>query len=622
MPAHQLDAEQIYKQGFVQNALIMLIIDRVSGTILDANTRALDFYGYDLDDLKTATFNDLCVDPDLSRNPELKQGLSGERPIFTTTQRIANGQLKFVEVYSTSIALKSGEPALLFAIIDGTRRQQTEQILRQTELRYRMIADFNHDWEYWETPDGLFDYVSPSCERITGYGVEDFSKNPLLLHDIVYGEDKQEWEQYRENLTGNSNEPRQSVQFRIVHRNGDIRWIEHVSQIVIDENDEFLGYRASNRDITDRKAIEQELKQSKEWLELAVNSTNMAMWEWNIETQHLVYDHYWAEMLGYTYEEIQPMETIWDKLVHPQDKPRSVEYMNTLLEGKANHFEVEQRIQSRDGQWRWFLSRCNVVEHDANGKPLRIVGVNVDITNRKRAESDYISFELEKQRTHLLANFIQDAKHEFKTPLSRINTKLYLMQRATDPEKRDEIASAIEEQVAQIDHLVDSLMLMARLDTTDSTAHDPVNLRLILTSLITDVGSRLYENNLSLRSEIPENIPIIHGNMNDLYEAFARIFDNAIRYTPHRGRINVYVRVVSSHIVVEINDTGSGISKEALPRIFDRFYREDLAHTTSGIGLGLSIAKKIIEQHGGGIHVSSRIDFGTTVQVRLPTIPH
>lgn len=622
MPAHQLDSDQIYKQGFVQNALIMLMINGASGNIIDANARALDFYGYDLDDLKTATFNDLCVDPDLSRNPELQRGLSGDLPIFTATQRIANGQLKFVEVYSTPIALKDHKQVLLFAIIDGTRRQQTEQILRQTELRYRTIADFNHDWEYWETPDGLFDYVSPSCERITGYSVDDFSKNPLLLHDIVYSEDKPVWEQYREHLTGNSNEPRQSVQFRIVHRNDDIRWIEHVSQIVIDENDVFLGYRASNRDITDRKAIEQELKHSKEWLELAVNSTNMAMWEWNIQTQRFVYDHYWAEMLGYTYDEIQPMDTIWDKLVHPQDKPKSTEYMNALLDGKANHFEVEQRIQSREGQWRWFLTRGNVVEHDGNGKPLRIVGVDVDITSRKRAESDYISFELEKQRTHLLANFIQDAKHEFKTPLSRINTKLYLMQRATDPQKRDEIASAIEEQVSQIDHLVDSLMLMARLDTTDSTAHDPVNIRLILTSLITDVGSRLYENNLSLRSEIPDNIPIIRGDMNDLYEAFARIFDNAIRYTPHRGRINVHVRVVSSHIVIEINDTGSGISKEALPRIFDRFFREDLAHTTSGIGLGLSIAKKIIEQHGGGIHISSRIDFGTTVQVRLPTISH
>ncbi len=131
---------------------------------------------------------------------------------------------------------------------------------RQAEIKYRTVADFTYDWEYWADFDGKLHYVSPSCERISGYTAQELIDNPSLFREVVVPEDRGVWDQhYRDSR----NEPRKrELQFRIQRRNGKIRWIEHVCQPVYDHQGKPSGVRASNRDITRRKQSEIDLKQS------------------------------------------------------------------------------------------------------------------------------------------------------------------------------------------------------------------------------------------------------------------------------------------------------------------------------------------------------------------------
>jgi PAS domain S-box-containing protein len=143
-------------------------------------------------------------------------------------------------------------------------RKRAEEELREAELRYRTVADFTHDWEYWETPDGRLSYVSPSCERITGYTAKDFIENPHLISDITLEEDSDillahHHEAFR--IPGP-----QSIEFRIRRKDGKICWIEHVCQPVTDTRGAFLGVRAGNRDITARKQVEAALRESEQLL--------------------------------------------------------------------------------------------------------------------------------------------------------------------------------------------------------------------------------------------------------------------------------------------------------------------------------------------------------------------
>ena len=129
---------------------------------------------------------------------------------------------------------------------------------RQAELKYRTVADFTYDWEYWESADGKLHYVSPSCERISGYSIQKYLENPTLFREIIVSEDKNEWDRHYHDARKEFR-PRE-LQFRIQRKDGEVRWIEHVCQPVYDDQGNPLGFRASNRDITDRKLAEIQLR--------------------------------------------------------------------------------------------------------------------------------------------------------------------------------------------------------------------------------------------------------------------------------------------------------------------------------------------------------------------------
>lgn len=143
---------------------------------------------------------------------------------------------------------------------DITEIKHMEETLRASELRYRIVADNTYDWEYWSSPEGRFLYNSPSCERITGYANGDFESDPRLFFRILHPDDAQRVRDHfrKERLPGNSGR----VEFRVVHRDGTVRWIGHLCQPVFDAQGTFLGQRGSNRDITVRKEAENALQES------------------------------------------------------------------------------------------------------------------------------------------------------------------------------------------------------------------------------------------------------------------------------------------------------------------------------------------------------------------------
>jgi PAS domain S-box-containing protein len=141
-------------------------------------------------------------------------------------------------------------------------RRRAEDELRQAEFKYRIVADFTYDWEYWKNLDGTLRYVSPSCERVSGYQPEDFIQRPDLFREIIVPEDRDLWEAHDCDALENPG-PRE-VQVRVQRPDGTIRWIEHVCQPVTDDAGEFIGIRASNRDITERKQAEIQEQQHRE----------------------------------------------------------------------------------------------------------------------------------------------------------------------------------------------------------------------------------------------------------------------------------------------------------------------------------------------------------------------
>ena len=147
---------------------------------------------------------------------------------------------------------------LKVAIEVALYKDKMEKKLRESELRYRTVADFTYDWEFWIKPDKSIEYVSPSCERITGYTPEKFMENPDLMHRIIHMEDLDVY--FNHLVLHEKREAGPSIDFRIIDKTGQTHWINHMCQPVFDVQGNYLGIRGSNRDITDRKETEENNK--------------------------------------------------------------------------------------------------------------------------------------------------------------------------------------------------------------------------------------------------------------------------------------------------------------------------------------------------------------------------
>lgn len=260
---------------------------------------------------------------------------------------------------------------------------------------------------------------------------------------------------------------------------------------------------------------------------------------------------------------------------------------------------------------------CSVLEA---GSERLVMAFIMDITERKLADAQRLELLLERERTDILTNFIRDAAHEFRTPLSIINTNLYLLDKMTEPERRAELQVRIQEQADSITRLVEVLSTMVRLDYGVNDELAPVNINNIVRAIFSRMQPALEEKSLTAQFHVSEHVALVNGDAGDLTLALSSVLENAIRFTGDGGEIRVSTERDADYQVITISDTGIGMDAEVMNRIFERFYRADYARTTRGFGLGLSIARKIIEYHEGEIQVESAPHAGSTFRIRLPLL--
>ncbi|MBW4054458.1 MAG: response regulator [Proteobacteria bacterium] len=250
-------SETRFRQMFEDHNAIMMMIEPDSGSIVAANRSAETFYGYSVDQLRNMTIYDLNPFPHDLVTIEPEYAAAGS--VFVFPHRLCDGSIRTVEVHSTPV----GDPdnVLLYSIIqDITDRIQAEEALRESEEKFRTVADHTYDWEYWRAADGSLIYVSPSCERITGYSAEEFLHDPGLLTRIIHPDDLDKFMRHLDrDADGMMKEECHTPDFRIHTRSGEVRWIAHICQEVFDRAGKSMGRRASNRDITTRRQVEEKL---------------------------------------------------------------------------------------------------------------------------------------------------------------------------------------------------------------------------------------------------------------------------------------------------------------------------------------------------------------------------
>lgn len=171
-----------------------------------------------------------------------------------------------------------------------------------------------------------------------------------------------------------------------------------------DTFDNITGYLGIARDISDRKQTEAALHFSEERLQMALEGSALGMWDWDIRTGNIYFDTQWKKMLGYEVWEIKHNYQAWENLLHPEDLPRVLQILNDHLQGYTDIYEVEFRMKSKCGEWKWILTKGKIFERDELGNPVRMLGTNLDINDRKAAEEENLKLTLNLQEAQRIAH--------------------------------------------------------------------------------------------------------------------------------------------------------------------------------------------------------------------------
>ena len=257
-----------------------------------------------------------------------------------------------------------------------------------------------------------------------------------------------------------------------------------------------------------------------------------------------------------------------------------------------------QRISSRD-----LHERLNL---PATGDEVGRLAATFDMM-LSRLEA---AFQRERQ-------FTADASHELRTPLTAMQTIVAVTRKQRrSPQEYEQALDDFGAVSKRLGHLVDDLLRLARGDVAIETALKPVDMTILLHGVSDAMLPLALDKGLSLSCDVPDGLELL-GDGDNLVRMFVNLLDNAVKYTD-RGNISVRARPLDDDIEVIVADTGIGVAPEALPYIFDRFYRVDQARSTTGSGLGLAIVQSIVQAHQGTISVESKVGAGTSFTVTLP----
>jgi two-component system phosphate regulon sensor histidine kinase PhoR len=216
---------------------------------------------------------------------------------------------------------------------------------------------------------------------------------------------------------------------------------------------------------------------------------------------------------------------------------------------------------------------------------------------------------------------IGNISHEFRTPLAGIKAMVETLCEGAveDKETAGDFLARIDSEVDRLTQLVAELTELSRIETGKAELRkEPLDLNQLVDEVIAQFNPQADRQSLSIAREFTPDLPSVPADRDRVRQVIANLVHNAIKFTPPGGRITVTSRALEDSVVVDIVDTGIGIPKEDLPRVFERFYKGDKARAGEGTGMGLAIAKHVIEAHGGNIWVESEEGKGSTFSFSLP----
>jgi PAS domain S-box-containing protein len=387
------------------------------------------------------------------------------------------------------------------------------------------------------------------------------------------------------------------------------------------------GGIAVTMDVTAQKRALEALRESEERLRLAQAAGRIGAFEWNLITNVNTWTPELERMYGIPVGSFGKTQRSWEELLHPDDRAGTVARVEHAF-ATGDPEEAEFRIVWPDGSVHWLSGRWQVFK-DADGKPVRLTGVNIDVTTRKATEASLLDAnaalaEADRRKDE----FIAILSHELRNPLAPIRFALPILESERLSDTGSRAVSVIQRQTEHLRRLVDDLLDVSRITTGQIEPHrEQVTLRSVVTAAIEAATPALAATPRTLNVSVAEQRVWLNVDPVRLAQVVTNLLDNSAKYTPSGGQIALDAYPEGDQAVIKVRDTGIGIPSESLPIVFDMFQRvKGPDRPQGGLGIGLAVAKRLVELHDGTIEVQSAgvgqgSEFVLRVPVAQPTAP-
>ena len=359
------------------------------------------------------------------------------------------------------------------------------------------------------------------------------------------------------------------------------------------------------------RTMTRDLRDSRERLALAMEGSNQALFDWDVTSGKVVLSERWSRITGCGPAGLATTIGELEALIHPDELDHVRRQSARLIRGQIVFYQVEHRVRTASGDWRWISSQAKVAERDAAGRALRVAGTNVDITERKEVE-------------RMKSEFIATVSHELRTPLTAVVGALGLLKEVASGRLPAEAETFLGMARQNSDRLVALINNVLDIEKIES-GHMEFRLDAVRVNALLERAVSLnapYAEKFGVRFELapaPDGV-VVSGDEDRLLQVLTNLMSNAVKYSPAGNAVTVSAAARDGLVRIAVADRGPGVPEAFRERIFSKFAQADGSDTRrkGGTGLGLSISKAIIEKLGGTMGYESVSGKGATFYFELP----
>lgn len=461
-----------------------------------------------------------------------------------------------------------------------------------------------------KTLDGIIVSWNEGAQRIFGYTAQEAIGKPITI--LIPPEHLNE----EPGILARIRRGERIDHYRTVRRrkDGSLLDISLTVSPIRNALGEIVGASKIARDITLQKRAEEALQASDSRFRNMADSAPVLIWMADSTRTFTWFNKTWQEFTGRPMEE--ELGLGWTQNVHADDLERCLSTFDRSFK-ELKPFRIEHRMGHADGTWRWVINNATPLYEGLTDRFSGYIGSCIDITELRHAQSERDEL-LKAERAarseaerlgHLKDEFLATLSHELRTPLNAVLGWSRLLRRI-GPDSPDYLRGldTIERNAHVQAQIVSDLLDMSRIISGKVQLDiQPLDLVEVISAAVDSVRPSIDGKRLRLNTTLDSHCGRIRGDANRLQQVFWNLLTNAVKFTPSDGKIDVVLERVNSHVEVIVSDSGVGIKPEFLAFVFDRFRQAD--STTSrrygGLGLGLSIVKHLVEQHGGSVRVKS-----------------